>query len=108
MDRENFEKVPGKYDMLQMDYAAIVQVTRRQKLSAKWAPSSQVVEASARAEQAGVLGVTAIPTSDNAPSSSIPKGWKCLSLSVVQRLQSPLLCTRVYETQGPASGSYVL
>ncbi|XP_021494725.2 poly [ADP-ribose] polymerase 2 isoform X1 [Meriones unguiculatus] len=41
-DRENFEKVPGKYDMLQMDYAASVQDETRTSQEETLKPESQL------------------------------------------------------------------
>lgn len=41
-DRENFEKVPGKYDMLQMDYAASTQDENKTKQEETSKPESQL------------------------------------------------------------------
>ncbi|XP_031218323.1 poly [ADP-ribose] polymerase 2 isoform X4 [Mastomys coucha] len=41
-DRENFEKVPGKYDMLQMDYAASTQDESKTKQEETLKPESQL------------------------------------------------------------------
>lgn len=41
-DRENFEKVPGKYDMLQMDYAASTQDESKTKEEETLKPESQL------------------------------------------------------------------
>lgn len=75
-DRENFEKVPGKYDMLQMDYAASTQV--------RW--TAEAVSESGRSsqERLGCQESVLLPTS----AITLPH----LRL---QRVWSSLLCIRI-------------